>query len=142
MKKTIEEILSMQKAEARRTHKNEESRLQIACVRWFRLQYPRLAGLLFSVPNGAKRSRVTGAILKAEGALPGVSDLILLYPSNGCPYLCIEMKTEIGRQSEAQKEFQKAVQDAGGRYELVRTFESFVSLIKDYLNGAVVQGLQ
>lgn len=135
MKKTIDEILAMEKVEPRRAHGNEESRLQIACVRWFRLQYPKLGNLLFSVPNGAKRSRVTGAILKAEGAMPGVSDLILLYPSGGTPYLCIEMKTEKGRQSDAQKEFQAAVQGVGGRYELVRTFEAFVELVKGYLGN-------
>lgn len=86
--------------------RHDESNLQMACVRWFRLQYPEMAGLLFAVPNGSKRGRVTAAILKAEGALAGVSDLLFLMPAGTCPYLCIEMKTPKGRQSPAQKEFQ------------------------------------
>ena len=85
--------------------RHDESNLQMACVRWFRLQYPEMAGLLFAVPNGSKRGRVTAAILKAEGALAGVSDLLFLMPAGTCPYLCIEMKTKTGRQSPAQKEF-------------------------------------
>lgn len=58
--------------------KHKESDTQIACVRWFRLQYPRLAMLLISIPNGGRRDVITGKILKAEGAVAGASDLILL----------------------------------------------------------------
>lgn len=116
-------------------HRHDESNLQISCVRWFRLQYPEMAGLLFSVPNGAKRGRVTAAILKAEGALAGVSDIILLFPAGTCPFLCIEMKTPKGRQSPAQKEFQNNVEAVGGRYALVRSFDEFVSLIREYVKG-------
>lgn len=57
-----------------------ESDLQIKCVQWFRLTYPKLRYLLFSVPNGGLRSLRTAQMLKAEGALAGVSDLILLLP--------------------------------------------------------------
>ena len=74
--------------------RHDESNLQMTCVRWFRLQYPEMAGLLFAVPNGSKRGKVTAAILKAEGALAGVSDLLFLMPAGTCPYLCIEMKTK------------------------------------------------
>ena len=62
--------------------RNIESRTQQACVRYFRLQYPRYAGCFFSVPNGGRRDTVTGAILKAEGALAGVADLFLSVPNN------------------------------------------------------------
>ncbi|MDO5650141.1 MAG: VRR-NUC domain-containing protein, partial [Gallicola sp.] len=87
---------------------NRESKIQQACVKWFKWQYRQLEYLLFAVPNGGARSRVTGAILKAEGVLRGVSDLILLYPAQGYHALLIELKTEKGRQSDTQKAFQKA----------------------------------
>lgn len=115
--------------------RHDESNLQMTCVRWFRLQYPEMAGLLFAVPNGSKRGKVTAAILKAEGALAGVSDLLFLMPAGTCPYLCIEMKTKTGRQSPAQKEFQNNVEAVGARYALVRSFDEFVSLIRGYLKG-------
>ena len=106
--------------------RHDESNLQIACVRWFRLQYPSIAPLLFSVPNGGRRDAVTGAILKAEGAVAGVSDLLLLLPNGQHHGLCIEMKTAKGRQSTAQKEWQKAVEDAGYRYVVVRSLGDFI----------------
>jgi hypothetical protein len=42
-----------------------ESKLQIAMVKWFRLQYPD--HVLYAIPNGGNRSAITGAIMKAEG---------------------------------------------------------------------------
>ena len=111
---------------------HEESNLQIACVRWFRLQYPSLAPLLFSVPNGGRRDRVTGAILKAEGAVAGVADLLLLVPNTIYHGLCIEMKTPKGRQSPMQKEWQIAVEGMEYKYAVVRCFEEFQQVIRDY----------
>lgn len=114
---------------------HEESNLQIVCVRWFRLQYPSLAPLLFSVPNGGRRDRVTGAILKAEGAVAGVADLLLLVPNTNYHGLCIEMKTPKGRQSSAQKEWQVAVETMEYKYAVVRSFEEYRDLIREYFGA-------
>lgn len=114
--------------------KHLESNLQQACVKWARLQFPVCRKLLFSVPNGAHLSLMQAKILKGEGMLAGASDLLLLVPKGDVPYLAIEMKTEKGRLSEYQKEFRDAVQEQGGRYEVVRSFEEFRKLIDSYLN--------
>ena len=71
--------------------------------------------------------------MKAEGTLAGVSDLILLYPSKGFHALCIEMKTEKGRQQPSQKIWQRAVEDAGYKYVICRSFEDFMEQINAYL---------
>lgn len=114
--------------------KHTESTLQINCVRWFRLQYPHLSRLLFAVPNGGKRGNpVTGAILKAEGVVAGVADLILFVPAQGVHALCIEMKTPTGRQSEHQAQWQRSIEQQGYRYELCRSFEDFIHIITSHL---------
>lgn len=117
--------------------KHEESNLQIACVNWFRLAYPQYAGLLFSVPNGGKRSVVTATIMKREGALAGVADLFLAARSLRyihCRGLWIEMKAGTKwKQSDSQKEFEKNVTAQSYRYELVDNFDRFKELIDDYL---------
>lgn len=115
--------------------KNIESKIQIACVNWFRYQYPHLKKLLFSVPNGGARSSITGAILKAEGALSGVADLILLKPNGRYASLCIEMKQPRGVQRESQREWQKAVEAAGNRYVVCRSLEEFMKEVNVYLNN-------
>lgn len=112
---------------------HNESNLQKSCVRWFRLQYPKLASLLFAVPNGGARNAVTGAILKAEGVTKGVADLLLLVPTKHHHALCVEMKTPKGRQSQAQKDWQKAVTDQGYCYIVCRSAEEFIREITRYL---------
>lgn len=113
--------------------KNIESKIQIACVNWFRYQYPEYKKLLFSVPNGGARNSITGAILKVEGALSGVSDLILLKPNKYYSTLCIEMKQPKGYQQDSQKEWQKAVESVGNKYVVCRSLEEFVKVVNDYL---------
>lgn len=119
--------------------KNEESNLQIACVKWFRYQYPKLH--LFAIPNGGNRDYITGAILKAEGVLAGVADLMLVPPALGMPILFIEMKTQKGRQSPSQKEFQAAMQAIGHIYTICRSIEDFITTIQQYLTHHSPQNL-
>lgn len=134
--------LLLRQAQMEREHKDrkatrhEESHLQRQCVAWFRLQYPKLARLLFAVPNGGGRSKVEAGIMKAEGVTAGVSDLILLVPRGGHGALCIEMKTDSrsSRQSEAQKEWQKDVESQGYMYVVVRTLDEFMKVVRDYLS--------
>lgn len=116
-----------------------EHRLQCACVRWFRCQYPQLSSLLFAVPNGGRRDPVTGARLKAEGVVAGVSDLILFLPSDKHHALCIEMKTPKGRQSSSQREWQQQVERYGYRYEVIRDFLEFEKLVKSYIHHKPTQ---
>lgn len=112
----------------------QESKIQQAAVKWFRYQYPKLRKLLFAVPNGGARDRVTGAILKAEGVVAGVSDLLLLVPRGGYHGLCIEMKTRTGRQSKSQKEWQQEVEAQGYRYVVCRSEIDFRNAVKVYFH--------
>lgn len=112
---------------------HEESNIQISCVRWFRYQFPHLARLLFAVPNGGARNKVTASILKAEGVVAGVADLILLVPSKEFHGLCIEMKKPKGRQAETQKEWEKEVTSQGYKYIIARGFDDFREEVTKYL---------
>lgn len=118
----------------RRSPRDLEHRLQCACVRWFRLAYPQHHHNLFAVPNGGYRTPATAAKIKAEGALPGVSDLILLIARGGYHGLLIELKTDKGRQSEAQREWQRLIEADGYKYVVVRSMEEFIKVVEAYLN--------
>ena len=117
--------------------RNNESKLQQACIKWFRLQYPHMANELFAIPNGGNRSPVTGAILKAEGVTAGVADLFLMTSRDYelCYYngLFVEIKTETGRQQPSQKQFQSLCGQNGYRYVIVRSLDEFMAVIKNYL---------
>lgn len=113
--------------------RQEEHRLQCACVRWFRCQYPQLTPFLFAVPNGGARTRVTGAMLKAEGVLAGVADIVCIPPVVAAPVLFIEMKTDKGRLSESQKEFRDAMTAAGHSYKVCRSIDDFMDSVNSFL---------
>ena len=106
--------------------KHKESKLQIECVKWFRLQYPKL--LIFAVPNGNKRNAITGIILKAEGVLAGVADLCVLKNNGKCFF--IEMKSDKGKQSETQKAFESYCMLNGFKYYIVNSFDTFTYIVK------------
>lgn len=123
--------------------KQEESRIQTACIKWFDYQYPKYRLLLFAIPNGAylqgnKQQRAKrGARMKREGMREGVADLFLSSPYVDDSYsyngFYIEMKTPTGRQAKTQKEFEKAVTEQGYKYKLCRSFDEFKDLITEYL---------
>ena len=124
--------------------REEEHNIQAACVRWFNLQWPEYRGLLFAVPNGGARNKATAGKLKAEGVVPGVSDLILLVgkparkPLRGfCDIssfgLCIEMKTKTGRQSPEQKAWQAKAEQFGYEYAVCRSLDEFIAVVNGYL---------
>jgi hypothetical protein len=115
--------------------KHIESKMQINCVRWFRLQYPQYAKLLFSVPNGGSRRLAEAKILKAEGATPGVADLVLLVGNKTHHSLCLELKTEKGKQSPSQKEWQQVAEQNGNKYVIVRSIYEFIDVINNYLSN-------
>lgn len=110
-----------------------ESQIQIQCVKWFRFAYPKLARLLFSVPNGGARKPIEGAIMKAEGTVAGVADLLLLFPSKLHHGLAIEMKTPKGRQQPSQKLWQTDAEWAGYKYVICRSLDDFMTEIRAYL---------
>lgn len=110
-----------------------EENTQIQCVKWFEYAYPKLSLLLHHSPNGGMRNVIEAARFKAMGTRRGFPDLILLYPSKGFHALCIEMKTEKGRQQPSQKLFQRAVEEMGYKYIICRSFEAFMDEIRAYL---------
>jgi hypothetical protein len=112
--------------------KHEESNLQIACVRWFRLVYPEPRYLICTFPNGGSRNIVTASILKAEGSRAGMPDLIV-FGKNGIVFF-VEMKAKKGKQSENQKEIEKILTQMGFRYYLCRNFDEFKQTIEHEIN--------
>lgn len=129
--------MSIQQVKKSRSH--DESKMQQACVQWFRLKHRSLSMLLFAIPNGSKlagnqtQRAIQGKRLKAEGLVAGVADLFLAVPSGQYHGLFLEAKTEKGRQSDSQKAFEKSVLDAGYGYCLFRSHKEFEQIVSSYL---------
>ena len=81
--------------------------------------------MIFSVPNdGISATEQMRKV--ANGMMSGVSDLIVLQENR---VIFIECKTDIGKQSEKQKEFQFSVENLGFEYYLVRSLDEFKQVI-------------
>jgi hypothetical protein len=83
-------------------------------------------GVVFSVPNESKSKQETMQ-KKAIGMLAGVSDLIWVLKGR---VIFIEVKSQTGTQSDAQKEFQKRVETLGWEYYLARDCDKFFNDLK------------
>lgn len=107
-----------------------EDRLQHEAYRWYHNENLDNLGLLFSVPNGGLRTPKEAQKLKATGVVSGVSDLIFLW--KGRAYF-LELKTEKGRQSAAQIEWQQVVEKHGFDYFIIRDLDTFKATINNIM---------
>lgn len=105
--------------------KKEEHYLQVAIHKL--LTY---AGIFhFSVPNGGLRNVKVAMALKQEGALAGVSDLILVLDQR---IVFVELKNgKAGHQSDSQKDFQNEVEKRGFEYLIWRNVDDCQDFIKN-----------
>lgn len=111
-----------------------EDALQQRCYMWFHNNYPQLRGLLFHVPNGGSRNPIEGKKFKAIGVVPGVADLLFMF--KGVTY-CLELKTEKGRQSKKQEDWQKLVEKNNFKYYIIRNLTEFQYIVKSIIDGIV-----
>lgn len=118
--------------EAPRTKpKQNESKLQQACVKWFRFAYPQL--IIFSIPNGGSRNVIEAVRLKEEGLLAGVCDLFLPKPNQTKAGLFIEMKTPGNKPTLSQMDFIQKMRAFGYTCEICYSFDDFRATIENYL---------
>ena len=111
--------------------KEQEHHIQIACINWFRYQYPSY--LIYAIPNGGQRNRIVAAKLKAEGVLAGVPDIHIPFASNSFHGLYIEMKSGNNKPTKKQMEVMKRLADFGYQCEVCYSFDDFQKTVMNYL---------
>ena len=114
------------------------SRLQRACVKWFRYQFSEYKKLLFSIPNGIPlanqniRTKIYKK-LKAEGLQPGVPDLFLSVGNSLYNGLYIEIKTKTDRLKKKQVDMIRALEQQNYKCVVVRSVDEFIEIVDEYL---------
>lgn len=98
-----------------------------------RAKWPELA-LLYHIPNERYCTPIQGKQLKRAGVRSGVPDLCLPVPSGRYHGLFIEMKTDTGRASPAQKWWIERLNAAGYFAEVCHGWESAVRTLEWYLS--------
>ena len=111
--------------------RDPEHQLQVACVKWFRYQYPNV--LIWATPNGGQRNVIVASKLKAEGALAGVPDLTIALPNQHYHGLYIEMKAGNNKPTPEQKMIMEILISVGYRCEVCNSLAGFMEVVNDYL---------
>jgi hypothetical protein len=111
--------------------RNEEHNIQIACVNWFRYQYPKY--LIYAIPNGGQRNVIVASKLKAEGVLSGVPDLHIPIAKKGYHGLYIEMKAGKNKPTVNQIEIMEKLTNEGYLCKVCYCFDEFEKIVNDYL---------
>lgn len=78
------------------------------------------SGSFYTGKDGSRRFRKPPVYAKN-----GVPDIILIKKGK---FIGLEVKGPRGRQSKAQKEFQEGLEEAGGKYHIVRSLEDVQEL--------------
>lgn len=107
-----------------------EDQIQAQCYQWWHNTYPHYRGLLFAVPNGGHRDKVTANKLKATGVVPGIPDMLFMgVPGGKHGPAGIEFKTPTGGMSSEQKGIREVWSTVGLTVYIVRSFDQFQSLV-------------
>jgi len=110
-----------------REMRQDESQLQVAVAAFLEVALPRSVRAIH-VPNGGKRDAKTGARLKREGVKAGVADFVIFMRGGVCAM--IELKTEKGRLSKAQKDWQDWAGEFGLPYAVCRSVEEVADILR------------
>lgn len=110
-----------------------EDKIQSECVKWARNTYSELRFFgVVAIPNGGTRHKIEAMKLTSTGVVAGFPDLIITMP-NGHIFF-IEIKDATGKQSKAQIECQKWMQERGIEYHLINSIDKFKQLIERKIN--------
>ena len=91
--------------------------------------------MLYAIPNGGLRSKVTAARLKATGVRPGVPDLCLPVARGGSHGLYIELKrAKGGKVSETQRGWLLALNIQGYLAVVCYGWEDARKTVENYLH--------
>jgi len=102
-----------------------EIQIQAQCYTWFHNTFPHLRGLLCYNLNNS-RNKVEGNKNKTLGLQAGRSDMVLYFAGKAT---MIELKTDNGIQSQAQKQWQALIQDQGFSYVVIRSLSEFQQFV-------------
>jgi len=96
------------------------------------LKYLSLATKWLFWKNPDQQECRNGVYRKHPWSITGISDIICCLPNGKT--LWVEVKTDTGRQSPAQKQFEKSLTDLGHSYFVVRSLKDIENIVKDYQN--------
>lgn len=91
--------------------------------------------LMFAIPNGGMRDKITASSLKAEGVKAGVWDIFLPVSRHNYHGLFIEMKVRPNKLTPDQENFQYNIGQQGFATFVAYNWEEAAYAVETYLAG-------
>lgn len=104
-----------------------ETKIQTDSFVWFNNAYPELRGLLYHVPNGEVRDKITASRLTGLGVVAGIPDIVFHYRAKTWFF---EFKSLKGVVSDNQKAIHSAMREQGFTVFIIRSVAGFVETIE------------
>lgn len=127
----------------KKTKVGPEAIVQIALVRWIRLQHPEVSKHIIKIDNEGQRSFVGHDLATKQGLHIGASDLFIAWPCNGFHGAFIEIKKEGWKlvtsnqeHHERQMLFLEKMMKAGYFGALCVGIDECIAAITLYLKGS------
>jgi hypothetical protein len=119
-----------------------EDQIQKALIKHLQLRC-RPDVIYWHTPNGGLRFKITAALLKATGVIPGVPDLIFIWPQlvsvvsiaevQTMPrVLGLELKSRKGKLTSHQNAFAARMRRAGAAYETANNIDDALAILEQY----------
>ena len=108
-----------------------EQSIHLAVMEWVAL-YPSIFPYILHFPNESPRTPRYGRLLKKMGMRKGVSDLFIALPRHNYHGAWIEIKSEKGRVSPAQKVFLDQMKEVNYYGNITYGMDETIKIIKWY----------
>ena len=122
---------------AKQADQRKEQSFQQACAGWLKhaLCEADVPQIFYHVANERKASVRQMSLLKLQGVLSGVSDVVLPLKSGEYSGVYCELKTKVGCPSKNQKAFLNAVSEQGYLAVVINDFETFKDVFSYYIDN-------
>ena len=107
-------------------------------IKMLEVQRPELA-LLFAIPNGGHRAKLTAIKLKAEGVKAGILDTCLPVARGGYHGLFLEMKVGYNKCTPEQKWWIEQLGAQGYHCTVCWEWTKAIETLIDYLDGRITR---
>lgn len=109
----------------------EEQDLQMNCVKWFELSYPK--ELILHYPAGGYRTKAEAGIIKAMGVKKDIPDLFIPAMRGGYGGLWVELKKPGESPSPEQVEMIMELNNKGYKAVWSDNLDHFMGLVRHYM---------
>lgn len=113
-----------------RKRNNPETDVQREVIKEIRSHYGWIS--VAHIPNGGWRNPKEGAVLKANGVLPGMPDLILWTPGKGVGFIEMKAPGKAHKVTDHQSERMSELSDAGSPVAVADSLEMVLNILKEW----------